>query len=83
MVYYFISGKRYILCITDAFSKYAQLVAVLDKISITVASALFSKWLCRHRLPLEFVMDNGEEFCNQIIEKLLKLMSIEKTHTFS
>ena len=75
------SGKKYILCITDAFSKYAELVAIPDKSAITVASALFSKWLCRHGLPLEFVSDNGAEFCNQIVEKLLELLNIKKTHT--
>jgi hypothetical protein len=30
-----------------------------DKIEPTVGSALFSRWLCRHRLPLEIVADNG------------------------
>jgi hypothetical protein len=37
------SGKKFILCITDAFSKYAELVAILDKSAPAVASALFSK----------------------------------------
>ena len=41
------SGKRYILCVTDAFSKYAELVAMPEKSAITLVSALFSKWLCR------------------------------------
>ena len=75
------SGKKYILCITDAFSKYAELVAIADKSAPTVASAIFSRWLCRHGLPLEFVSDNGTEFCNQIIEQLFKLLDIKKTTT--
>ena len=75
------SGKKYILCITDAFSKYAELVAIPDKEATTVASALFSRWLCRHGLPLEIVSDNGTEFCNQVIEKLLTLLNIQKTTT--
>ena len=75
------SGKKYILCITDAFSKYAELVAIPDKEATTVASALFSRWLCRHGLPLEIVSDNGTEFCNQVIEKLLSHLNIQKTTT--
>jgi transposase InsO family protein len=46
-----------------------------------VASALFSRWLCRHGLPLEIVPDNGKEFCNGIVDTLLKLMGIKKTNT--
>ena len=77
------SGKRYILCVTDAFSMYAELVAIPDKSVVSVASAILSRWLCRHGLPLEFVSDNGTEFCNQIIEQLLKLLDINKDNQFS
>jgi transposase InsO family protein len=45
-----------------------------------VALALFSRWLCRHGLPLEIVSDNGKEFCNKIVDTILKLMGIEKSH---
>jgi hypothetical protein len=43
------SGKKFILYVTDAFSKYAELVAIPDKSATTLASALFS----RHPLPLK------------------------------
>ncbi len=54
------SGKKYIMCITDAFSKFAELIALPDKQAPTVAEALFSRWLCRHGLPLEIVSDQGK-----------------------
>jgi hypothetical protein len=47
------SGKKHILCITDAFLKYLKLVAIQNKYVPTAASVLFSRWLCRHGLPLE------------------------------
>ncbi len=75
------SGKKYIMCITDAFSKYVELVAIPDKTATTVALALFSRWLCRHGLPLEIVSEGGKEFCNEIVNEMLKLMSIKKTTT--
>ena len=75
------SGKKYIMCITDAFSKYVELVALPNKEADTVASALFNKWLCRHGLPNEIVSDNGKEFCNSVVNKMLKLMSVTKTNT--
>jgi hypothetical protein len=38
------SGKKFILCVTDAFSKYAEQVEIPDKRAATVAFALFSRW---------------------------------------
>jgi hypothetical protein len=58
--------------ITNAFSKYIELVAIPDKSALTVASALFSRWLCRLGLPLEIVFDNCKELCNKIVETILK-----------
>jgi transposase InsO family protein len=75
------SGKKSILCITDAFSKYAELVEIPYKIAQTVASTLFSRWWCRPGLPLEIVSDKGKEFCNEIVDTLLKLTNIKKTRT--
>jgi hypothetical protein len=69
------SGKMYI---ADIFSKYVQQVAIPDKTATTVASALFSRWLGRHGLPLEMVSDGGKEFCNAIVNEMLKLMLIKK-----
>jgi hypothetical protein len=74
------SGIKFILCITDVFLKYVELVAITDKSSSTVGSALFSRLLCRHGLPLGIVLDNGKEFCNEVVDTLLKLMRIKKTN---
>ena len=54
------SGKKYIMVITDAFSKYVKMVAISDKTADTVAEVLLSKWLCRHGLPSEIVLDGGK-----------------------
>jgi hypothetical protein len=35
---------KYILCITDAFTKYAMVTAVENKEAETVAKAIFSEW---------------------------------------
>ena len=75
------SGKKYIICITDAFSRFAELVAIPDKTAETVGTALFERWLCRHGLPLEIISDQGKEFCNEVVDKLLDLMNIKKTKT--
>jgi hypothetical protein len=38
------SNKKYILCMTDACTKYVELVAPPNKEAETVADAIFSHW---------------------------------------
>jgi hypothetical protein len=40
-------GKKIMLCMTDAFTKYVELVALADKEVVTV-EAIFNKWICRY-----------------------------------
>jgi hypothetical protein len=51
------SSKKYILAMTDACTKYVELVALPDKEALTVTTAIFSKWICRYGLPLELITD--------------------------
>jgi Reverse transcriptase (RNA-dependent DNA polymerase)/RNase H-like domain found in reverse transcriptase/Integrase zinc binding domain/Integrase core domain len=75
------SGKKYILCITDAFTKYAELVALPDKEANTVSHAIFHRWICRHGSPLELVTDGGQEFVAKIATNLYSLMGIDHLTT--
>ena len=75
------SGKKYILVVIDAFTKYVQLIAIPDKHAETVATALFTRWLCRHGLPNEIVSDGGKEFCHEIVDKMLKMMKLKQSTT--
>ena len=73
--------KRFILCMTDAFTKYVELVAIPNKEAATVAEAIFEKWICRHGCPLELVTDQGKEFCGYLTNDLFKLMEIKHNTT--
>ena len=67
-------GKKFILVITDAFTKYIELVALENKEASTVTDAIFNNWLCRFGIPAELVTDQGKEFtanlCKLLWEKL-------------
>jgi hypothetical protein len=41
-------GNKYILTITDAFTKYPEIFAIPNKEAETVADAEFTKWICRY-----------------------------------
>ena len=75
------NSKKFILCMTDAFTKYVELVALPNKESETVATAIFEKWICRHGCPLEVVTDQGKEFCGHLTEDLFKLLSVRHNTT--
>ena len=74
-------GKKYILCMTDAFTKYVELVALPDKEALTVSSAIFSRWICRFGSPLELVTDGGKEFTANIAKNLYSLMGTDHLTT--
>ena len=63
-------GKKFILCVTDAFTKYVELVALPNKEAHTVAEAIFDKWICRFGAPLDLVTDQGTEFCAKLSNEL-------------
>ena len=69
-------SKKMILCVTDAFTKYVELVALTDKEALTVTSAIFNRWICRFGLPLEIITDQGREFNNKMSEELYSLLKI-------
>jgi hypothetical protein len=60
------SGKKFILCMMDALTKYVELVSLPNKEADTVANAIFDKWYCRFGAPLDIVTDQGKEFCAKL-----------------
>jgi transposase InsO family protein len=67
-------GNKHVLVITDAFSKWVELVACPDKEAKTIASGFFNRWVCRYSVPRQIVTDRGREFCNQLVEELTTLL---------
>jgi transposase InsO family protein len=66
---------------TDACTKYVELVALPDKEALTVTSAIFSKWICRYGLPLELITDQGREFANKMSDELYSLLKLRHQTT--
>ena len=75
------SAKKYILAMTDACTKYVELVALPDKEALTVTSAIFARWICRYGLPLELITDQGREFANKMSDELYTLMEMKHQTT--
>ena len=76
-----ISSKAHVLCITDAHTKYVELVMVPNKEAETVGKAIFNQWICRYGIPHQILTDGGKEFCNKIFSTICDFLMIDKQKT--
>ena len=76
-------GKKYIMVMTDTFSKCTELAAIEDKRAETVGKAFFKSWLCRHGVPILIGSDRGKEFLNETMKKLCEWLGIDHDPTSS
>jgi hypothetical protein len=77
------AGSKYILVMTCAFSKLVELVPLPSKDAITVASAIFTRWICRYSCPREIISDRGGEFINELLTQLCILLGVDHKKTSS
>jgi hypothetical protein len=52
-------NQKYILCITDAFSKYVMVSAIPNKEAGTVAAKILNQWFCKFRIPVQIHTNGG------------------------
>ena len=77
----FNKGFRFLLCVIDIFSKYAWVVPLKDKKSISIVNA-FQKILKEsNRKPNKIWVDKGSEFYNNSFKKWLRDNNIEMYST--
>ena len=75
------SGNKHILVITDAFSKYVEMVAIESKHAEVIARAVFERWICRFGVPETLISDQGKEFDNKVIDELCSIFGTKKVRT--
>jgi hypothetical protein len=49
------TGNKYVVVMTDAFSKWVELVPIPEKSAEVVAEAVFNRWICQFACPKEVV----------------------------
>jgi hypothetical protein len=64
------SNKKFVLCITDGFTKYAVVTAIASKDAETVADAIYKDWFSKFRIPAQIHTGGGKEFVNKLSEDL-------------
>ena len=73
--------SAYILCITDAFTKYAVVTTISNKDSQMVAKAIFKQWFCKFGIPAQIHTDGGKEFVNKLMAELCELLTVLHSKT--
>jgi transposase InsO family protein len=73
--------SAYILCITDAFTKYAVVTSIANKDAQTVAKAILEQWFCKFGIPAQIHTDGGKEFVNKLLAELCELLNVQHTKT--
>ena len=69
-------GNKYIVAITDHFSKWTEAAALPQKTATRVADFLYTT-VCRLSCMDTLISDQGREFVNSIVDHLLERMSTE------
>jgi hypothetical protein len=75
------AGNKYLLIITDCFSKYLTCIAIKSKETAEVARAIVNNWYCIYGLPEKFLTDKCKEFYSQVFDAICQLLDIERINT--
>ena len=74
-------GNRYILVISDYFSKYSDAFPLRRHTAKNVAQLLMTRWITYHGVPKVIHTDQGTEFESALMKNLTRLLGIKKTKT--
>ena len=75
--------NKYVLVMIDRFTRWPELVALQDTLSITVADAFFDNIICRHSVPRRVLSDRGTNFLSKLFVRLNERLGTKKIFTSS
>ena len=76
-----VTSNKYILVMSDSFSKWIELIPIQDKNANTIVKAITNNWICRNSKMDILVTDNGKEFKNSLINDMCKEWNIQHNFT--
>lgn len=74
-------GRKYILVVTDAFTRIVSLHAIPDKTAATTAKAFVEGWCFIYGVPKLLVTDQGQEFKAKLAKEVYDALGIEHRTT--
>ena len=74
-------GMRFILVITDRFTKLTKTVALRTITSLAVARAFCRAWVFNYGIPKILLTDNGTQFTASFFQNVCRILGIQKAFT--
>ncbi|GFV82818.1 retrovirus-related Pol polyprotein from transposon 17.6 [Trichonephila clavipes] len=62
--------NRYVLAITDHFSKWAEIIPLKKALARVIADNFFDNYISRFGAPVKLISDNDPQFISSIFEHL-------------
>lgn len=75
------NGNRYILVMTDFFTKWANARPMKEIDAGTVAQEFIAGWVADHGVPYQIHTDRGTQFESSLLQELCKVLRIKKSRT--
>ena len=74
-------GNKYIVVVTDLFSKWVEAFAIRDTTSTTLATVLVDEVISCSGVPACIHSDQGANLCSEVIQTMCKLLGMGRTRT--
>ena len=74
-------GNRYILVMTDTFTKYVEAIPVPNQKAEDCARVVVNDFVSRWGTPLKIHSDQGTAFESRVFNEMCRLLSVRKTRT--
>ena len=74
-------GNKYILVMTDHFTKYVEVIPVPNQHAEDCADRILNDFVSRWGTPLRIHSDQGPTFESRVFKELCNLLEVEKTRT--
>jgi hypothetical protein len=72
------SGDKYVMVMTNGFTKFCEVASIPHKSATVVARTLFERWIVRYSALESIMSDQGKEFCNKVMYAMCDLWRIKK-----
>ena len=75
------SGNKYVLVVTDYFTRWPMAFAMRNQKASTIATILVEQVFCQHGYPATLLSDQGTNFLSKLVAAVLALFAVKKLTT--
>jgi transposase InsO family protein len=75
------NGNKYIMILTDHFTKYVEVLAVPNQLAKECALRIANEFVSRWGTPLKIHTDQGSTFESNVFKELCSLFQVKKSRT--